>query len=155
MIPPAIAAIQAMVSPAVLITTSAVVGAGLAHLYGAANDRMRSMNRERLELRESTDDAQTDERIAEIDTQLAWLLERHFLLSRAVLFSYAAPLVLVLSVIAIAIGVGTRSQGVGIVADVLVVAGAATLLVGLAYAARANLNSHNAIAYEVRRVRAL
>jgi hypothetical protein len=97
----------------------------------------------------------TQERIAEIDAQLDWLLQRHFLLGRAVLFSYAAPLVLVLSVIAIAIAVGTRSDGVGIAADVLVVGGAATLLVGLAYAAKANVRSHNAIAYEVRRVRAL
>jgi hypothetical protein len=61
----------------------------------------------------------------------------------------------VISVIVIATSVGTRSNGVGIAADILVVAGAVTLLVGLSYAARSNINSERAIGYEVKRVRSL
>jgi Protein of unknown function (DUF2721) len=155
MIPPAISAIQAMLSPVVLITTSAVVGAGISRVTSDVNDRMRSMTSERISLRAGEEGPLTRERIAEIDAQLGLLLERHRLLSRAVLFSYAAPLVLVVSVIVIAIAVSTRSEGVGIVADILIVVGAAILLVGLLYAARANVNSHSAIEYEVKRVRSL
>jgi Flp pilus assembly protein TadB len=155
MIPPAIIAIEAMVSPAVLITTSAVVGAGLSRLAADVNDRMREMTSERFSLRADQEGPLTRERIAEIDTQLGWLLERHRLLSRAVLFSYAAPLVLVLSVIVIAVAVATHSVGVGVVAAVLVAGGAAVLLVGLWYAVRANANSSSAIEYEVQRVRSL
>lgn len=151
----AISAIQAMVSPAVLITTSAILAAGLSSIYGAVNDRMRSMTAERLDLRTGADGTfghpgdespRTRERIAEIDTQLRWLLRRHQLLGRAVLFSYAAPLVLVLSVIVIAVAVGTHNTGLGVVAEVLVIGGAATLLVGLWFAS---------VNYEVQRILSL
>jgi Protein of unknown function (DUF2721) len=155
MIPPAISAIEAMVSPAVLITTGAVVGAGVSRVASDVSDRLRSMTGERISLRAGEDGPLTRERIAEIDTQLGWILERHRLLSRSVLFSYAAPLVLVISVIVIAVAVGTRSQVLGILADIIIVGGAATLLVGLWYAARANINSRSAIEYEVQRVRSL
>lgn len=155
MISPAISAIEAMISPVVLITASAVVGSGLTTLYTAVNERMRSMTRERISLRAGEDSPLTRERIAEIDTQLDWLLDRHRLISRAVQLSYATPFVLTLSVIVIAIGVGTQNEGVGIAADVLVVAGAVTLLVGLWYAARSSVNSERAIEYEVTRVRSL
>ena len=155
MISTAISAIEAMISPVVLITASAVVGSGLTTLFTGVNERLRSMTKERISLRAGEDDPLARERIAEIDTQLGWLLQRHRLLSRAVQFTYAAPFVLVLSVIVIAIAVGTQNEGVGIAADVLVVAGAVTLLVGLWYAARSSVNSERAIEYEVKRVRSL
>lgn len=160
----AITAIEAMVAPAVLITTSAIVAGGLSSMYGSVNDRMRSMSAERLDLRTSADGTfgqlgdsapRTRERVAEIDTQLVLLLRRHRLLARAVLFSYAAPLVLVLSVIVIAIAVGTHSEVVGVAAEILVIGGAATLLIGLWFASRAILVSRDAVNYEVRRILSL
>jgi hypothetical protein len=39
----AITAIQAVVVPAALITTSAILAGGIATMYGAVNDRMRTM----------------------------------------------------------------------------------------------------------------
>ena len=160
----AIDAIQAMVSPAVLITTSAILAAGLSGMYGSVNDRMRSMTAERFELRSGADGGfgqsenelpRTRERIAEIDTQLRWLLQRHRLLGRAVLCTYVAPLVLVLSVIVIAFAVGTHSPAVGVVAEILVISGAATLLIGLWFASRAIIIAGNAVGYEVQRTLSL
>jgi hypothetical protein len=160
----AISAIEAMLSPAVLITTSAILAAGLSSMYGAVNDRMRIMAAERLDLRSGADGTfgqagselpRTRERIAEIDTQLGWLLRRHRLLGRAVLFSYLAPLVLVMSVIVIAIAIGTRSGALGVVAEILVIGGAATLLAGLWFASRAIIIAGNAVDYEVQRVMSL
>jgi len=160
----AISAIQAMVAPAVLITTSAILAGGLSSIYGSVNDRMRSMTAERLDLRTSTNGTfgdlgdslpRTRERIAEIDTQLPWLLRRHRLLGHAVLLCYAAALGLVLSVISIAIAVGTHSVGVGVAAVILVLGGVVTLLIGLGFAARATIISRDAIDYEVLRVLSL
>ena len=159
----AISAIEAMLSPAVLITTSAILAAGLSSMYGAVSDRMRIMSAERLDLRSGADGTfepgselpRTRERIAEIDTQLGWLLRRHRLLGQAVLFSYLAPLVLVLSVIVIAIAIGTRSSALGVVAEILVIGGAATLLAGLWFASRAIIIAGNAVDYEVKRVMSL
>jgi len=160
----AIKAIQAMVAPAVLITTSAIVAGGLSSLYGSVNDRMRSMTAERLELRTTADGTfgdpaqalpRTTERIGEIDAQLPRLLRRHRLLGYAVMCSYGAALGLVLSVIAIAVAVETDSEAAGVVAVVFVIAGAVTLLVGLAVAARAVVLSRDAIDYEVNRVLSL
>jgi hypothetical protein len=152
---PAISAIEAMISPVVLIPASGIIGNGLTSLFVTLNERVRSMTHERINLRAGEDVPLARERIAEIDTHLGWLLQRHRLLSRAVQFTYAAPFVLVLSVIVIAIAVGTGSNDVGIAADVLVVAGAVTLLTGLGYAARSSVRSEKSIEYEVERVRSL
>jgi hypothetical protein len=160
----AISAIQTMVAPAVLITTSAIVAGGLSSMYGSVNDRMRSMTAERLDLRANVDgtfgepdDAlpRTRERIAEIDRQLPWLLKRHRLLGHAVLLCYAAALGLVFSVIGIAIAVGTHNGGAGVAAVLLVIGGAVILLIGLWFAARSVILSRNAIDYEVQRVLSL
>jgi hypothetical protein len=152
---PAISAIEAMISPVVLIPASGIIGNGLTSLFVSLNERVRSMTHERISLRAGEDAPLARERIAEIDTQLGWLLQRHRLLSRAVQFTYAAPFVLVLSVIVIAIAVGTGSNAVGIAADVLVVAGALTLLTGLWYAGRSSIRQEKSIEYEVERVRSL
>jgi hypothetical protein len=48
--PIAVTAIQAMVAPVVLITTAAVLSGGLLAMYGSVNDRMRAMDRERLDI---------------------------------------------------------------------------------------------------------
>ena len=133
-------------------------------MYGSVNDRMRSMTAERLDLRTNADGTfgepgdglpRTRERIAEIDTQLPWLLKRHRLLGHAVLLSYAAALGLVSSVIGIAIAVGTHNGGAGVAAVILVIGGAVTLLIGLWFAARAVIISRDAIDYEVSRVLSL
>lgn len=149
-----------MVAPVVLITTAAILSGGLLTMYGSVNDRMRAMNRERLEiftgaagtLRPAADvPASGQERLTQIDTQLPMLLRRHRLPHDAVLLMYAGVAVLVLSVIAIAIAVTNRSGAVGTAALVLVLAGTVTLLGGLLFAARSIMISADAIDYEVSR----
>lgn len=155
MISTAIRAIEAMISPVILVTASAVVGAGLLNAFGLVNERLHSMTRERIDLRTGEDSQLARERIAEIDMQLDWLLDRHWLLSRAVQFAYAAPVPLVLSVIVIAVGVSAHSEGLGVAAEVLVAAGALTLLASLCYAARSSIRSEKSMNREVGRARSL
>ena len=137
--PIAIRAIEAMVAPVVLITTTAILSGGILSMYGSVNDRMRAMIRERLEsltsdtgalLSVTVLPASSRERLAQIDIQLPMLLNRHRLLKNAVLAIFAAIGVLVLSVIVIGAAVTSGSGGVGVAALALVLAGTTTLLVG-------------------------
>jgi Protein of unknown function (DUF2721) len=156
--PPAITAIQAMVAPGVLITTAAILSGALLGMYGSVNDRMRAMDRERLDtltgaggtlLSAADVPASGRERLTQIDAQLPMLLRRHRLIHNAVLLIYAAVAVLVLSVIVIAVAVTNRSGAAGTVALVLVLAGTVTLLGGLLLAGRSIVISTEAIDYEV------
>ena len=158
--PTAITAIQAMVAPGVLITTAAILSGALLAMYGSVNDRMRAMDRERLEtltgaggtlLSAADVPASGRERATQIDAQLPMLLRRHRLIRDAVLLIFAAVAVLVLSVIVIAVAVTNRSGAAGTVALVLVLAGTVTLLGGLLLAARSIMISAEAIDYEVQR----
>src|SRR5208283_3237373 len=158
--PIAITAIQAMVAPVVLITAAAILSGALLTTYGSVNDRMRAMDRERLEtltgaggtlLSAADVPASGRERLTQIDAQLPMLLRRHRLIHNAVLLLFAAVAVLVLSVIIIAVAVTNRSGAAGTVALVLVLAGTVTLLGGLLLAARSIMISAEAIDYEVQR----
>jgi hypothetical protein len=153
-----------MVAPVVLITTAAILSGALLTMYSAVNDRMRAMDGERLEIltgAAGTLLAAVDvpvaghERLTQIDTQLPMLLHRHRLLHNAVLVIFGGVAVLVLSVIAIAVTVTNSSGVAGTVALALVLAGTATLLAGLLFAARSIMISQDAIDYEVRRALSL
>ena len=151
-----------MVAPVVLITAAAILSGALLAMYGSVNDRMRAMDRERLEtltgaggtlLSAADVPASGRERLTQIDAQLPMLLRRHRLIHNAVLLLFAAVAVLVLSVIAVA--VTNRSGAAGTVALVLVLAGTVTLLGGLLLAARSIMISAKAVDYEVRRTLSL
>ena len=158
--PTAVRAIQAMVAPVVLITTAVILSGGLITMYGAVNDRMRQMTRERLDLLTGIDQSLLSiaslhgprrERLTQIDTQLPMLLRRHHLLRNAVVVVFGCIGVLVISVLAIGVAVTTDSNAVGLAALVLVLTGTAILLLGLLLAARAVMISQDAVAYEVNR----
>jgi len=160
----AIAAIQAMVAPVVLITAAALLSGALLAMYGSVNDRMRAMSHERLDILTGADGtllaaaqvpASGRERLTQIDAQLPMLLRRHRLLHDAVLLMFAGVAVLVLSVIAIGLAVTNRWGPVGIVALVLVLAGTGTLLTGLLFAARSIMVSMDAVDWEVERALSL
>ena len=164
--PIAVTAIQAMVALVVLITTGAILSSALLAMYGSVNDRMRAMDRERLDILTGTSRdccgrpprCQTGwSGAADLknDTEAPMLLRRDHLLHNGVLLIYGAVAVLVLSVIAIGVAVTGRSAGAGTAALVLVLAGTVTLLGGLLFAARSIMISMNAIDYEVRRALSL
>ena len=162
--PIAVTAIQAMVAPVVLITTAAILSGALLTMYSSVNDRMRAMNRERLDILTGTDGTLLSasevppagrERLTQIDTQLPMLLRRHRLLHNAVLVIYTGVAVLVLSVIATGVAVTVRSGAAGTAALVLVLVGTVMLLGGLLFAARSIMISMDAIDYEVRRALSL
>ena len=151
-----------MVAPVVLITAAAILSGALLAMYGSVNDRMRAMDRERLEtltgaggtlLSAADVPASGRERLTQFDAQLPMLLRRHRLIHNAVLLLFAAVAVLVLSVIAVA--VTNRSGAAGTVALILVLAGTVTLLGGLLLAARSIMISAKAVDYEVRRTLSL
>jgi len=153
-----------MVVPVVLITAGGILSNGLLMMYGAVNDRMRAMDRERWQvltgpggslLTPAQVPGSDQERLGEIDRQLPVLLRRHGLLHYAVLLIVCALVVLVLSVIAIAVAVTSRSPAAATAALVLVLAGTATMLAGLLFAARSLAVSRSAIKYEVSRTLAL
>jgi len=153
-----------MVAPVVLITAAAILSGALLTTYGSVNDRMRAMDRERLQtltgaggtLLSAADVPPSGrERLTQIDAQLPMLLRRHRLIHNAVLLLFAAVAVLVLSVIVIAVAVTNRSGAAGTVALVLVLAGTVTLLGGLLLAARSIMISAQAIDYEVQRTLSL
>jgi len=159
-----ISAIQAMVAPVVLITSAALLTGALLATYNSVHDRVRAMDRERLEiLTGAAGDllpvadvpAMGRERLSQIDTQVPRLLRRHRLLHHAVLLIFASIAVLALSVITIAAAVTDGSGAVGIAALVLVLAGTVTLLGGLFFAARSIMVSADAIDYEAERTLAL
>ncbi|MBV8219556.1 MAG: DUF2721 domain-containing protein [Solirubrobacterales bacterium] len=159
MIPTAAQAIEAMVAPVVLITAGAILSNGMLSVSGSVNDRMRTMNRERLGLLTGGGGTQLtiaelgpahQERIGQIDIQMPMLMRRHRLLLDAVLAVYLAVGTLVMAVIVLGIAVTIDSEPAGIVALALVLAGTAGLLTALAVAARSTLLSHDAIDFETK-----
>jgi Protein of unknown function (DUF2721) len=155
-----VSAISAMVAPVVLITTGALLSNGLLVIYGATNDRMREMTRERLEIRtgptgnllsaaECTPAGR--ERLTEINHQLPLILRRHRLTRYAVLLTYSAIGVLVLSVIGIAVAVTRHSETFARTALGLVLAGTVVMLAGLLMASRSLAESADAISWAVKR----
>ena len=162
--PIAVTAVQAMVAPVVLITAAGILSGALLTMYGSVNDRMRAMDRERLDIFTGAAGSLLSaaevppagrERLTQLDAQLPMLLRRHRLLHNAVLLIYAGVAVLVLSVIAIGVAVTGSSGAAGTAALALVLAGTVMLLGGLLFAARSIMISMNAIDYEVRRALSL
>jgi hypothetical protein len=157
-------AISAMVAPVVLLTVGGLLTNGLLTVYGAVNDRMREMTRERIEiltgpagerLEPASVGVMERERLAEIRVQIPMMLRRHRLTRLSVLVIYSAIAVLGLSIVVIAIAVGEHDEVVGRVALGLVLAGTIILLMGIGVAAMSLAKSADAITYAVERTQAL
>jgi hypothetical protein len=157
----AIAAIQAMLAPVVLMTVAAIIAAGIQAMYSGVNDRMRDMAAERFsrlatahgELTRVADlPAAIRERVAEIDTQLPALRRRHRMLRNALLCIYMAVLIVVVAMVLIAISVAVPSPPVGDVALVVVLVATGSLLAGLTLVAAAVRHSADTVDYEIEAV---
>ena len=62
----AVRAIQAMLAPVVLMTTAAILAAGVQAMYAAVNDRMRMMTAERFARLVDTDGELTSVQVLEL-----------------------------------------------------------------------------------------
>lgn len=155
-------AIQTILAPVVIVTSCAILIGGMLTLYGATNDRMRALSRERLDLLRTSGgalsmtiakpDEYTTERLIEIDRQLPQLLSRHKRIHDAILVEYCAILLLVACMFVIAVSVATHSSPVANAALGLFLAGIAVMLAGVGVMAREIWRSHITVAYEVERV---
>jgi hypothetical protein len=160
----AVDAISAMVAPVVLLSVGALLTNGLLMVYGAVNDRLREMTRERIQIltgpaHEKLDPASVGsmdrERLEEIKFQIPLLLRRHRLTRLALLTIYAAVAVLGLSIAVIALAVGEHDEVAGRVALGLVLAGTLIMLGGISVAAFSLGKSAEAITYAVERTQSL
>ncbi len=157
----AISAIQAMLAPVVLMTTSAILAGGVQTMYAQVNDRMRAMAAERLSwLTDTNGDlvavaslpSGARERLSLIDVQLPLLMVRHRKLHNALMFVYLAVLVLVVGMVLIAVSISVPVAAIGDVALVLVLGATLVLLIGVVFLAASVQQSTNAVDFEVQRV---
>jgi hypothetical protein len=137
-----------------MVTACAIILGGLWTHAESINDRLRAMNRERLDLwRQPTADAYTTERLAEIDAQAPVLLRRHHRVRQAIVMAYTAIMVFILSMFAIALAVLRNATGVP--ALLLFLTATLLLLVAVVLAILEIRISHTALEYETNRVEAL
>jgi hypothetical protein len=146
--------IQSILAPVVMVTACAITVGGLMTHYGAVNDRLRSLMRERLDLLREADDADPfkSERLSEIDHQAPELVRRHRLVRDAILAMYGAMVGLVACMFAIAWAAVSGSAVAAVGVLVLFLAGVLGLLVGLFISAFEIRVSHRALDYEIQRV---
>lgn len=143
--------IQIILTPAVMITACAITVGGFWSHVTSINDRIRAMNRERLELwRAATWDAYAIERIQEINEQTPVLVSRHHRVISVIVFMYITILMYILCMVFIA---GTALfQVPATVALFLFLAGTLTLLAAIVLAIFELHSASEALEFEVERV---
>lgn len=161
--------IQIIIAPVVMITACAIALGALQARYGAINDRLRLMARERLDLLRALgvpivpvmpagdaaqrgSDAYAEERLTEIDVQIPQLLRRHRLAHKAVLAVYCAMIVFIGSMFVIAVAVATGAAAAAAVTLIVFFLGMVIFLTGVVLIAEEVRASHRTIQYEVERV---
>jgi hypothetical protein len=137
-----------------MVSACAITVGGLWSHGSSINDRLRAMNRERLELwHMPSRDAYTAERLQEIDTQAPLLVRRHRRVRDSIVLIYAAMLVYILSMFAIAASALLNTNALP--ALLLFLAGTLLLLVAILLAILEIRISQSALEYEVKRVASL
>lgn len=149
-------ALATILTPVVIVTSSAIMANGVLTMYGSVNDRMRAMVAERLRILGPDLAAPTRagdvERLRELDLQLPMLLHRHRLLRDAVLLIYLAIVTIVASMFLVAIAVTASEPWVATAALWVLLGGSVLVAGGLLQTVRAVRKSDNAVHGEVRRV---
>jgi hypothetical protein len=153
--------IQLILAPVVMVTACALILNGVLARYAAVNDRLRALNRERLDLfragsgPEQGGDEVAQERLEEIDEQAPELVRHHKLLHDGLLAVYFAVLVYVADMFVIAWAVAGDSAGWATAALLVFLGATAALLGGVLLTAIEVRTSHRAVQAETARVRAL
>jgi hypothetical protein len=144
--------IQFIVAPVVMIPACALVLNGLLMRYGAVNDRLRLLSRERLELLRGGSDALSAERLKQIDWQLPNLLVRHKQAHDAVLLIYCSIFLFICDMLVIAAQVISGLEWMEVLILGFFLAALLAIMVALAIAVREVYGSHRAIRYECEQV---
>lgn len=146
--------IMFILAPVVMINASAQFLNGLISYYSALNERMRRLSHERLELLRAVQDALNLERLQEIDTELPAMLHRHKMLRNAILLISIAIALYVLTMLLIGLA-AFGALWVEMTALVLFLFSTALMLIGILYKVLEVRSSHDAVAFEVERIRNL
>jgi hypothetical protein len=152
-----------IVAPVVMVTSCAILVGGMLTRYGAVNDRLRLLARERFDLLRGSetgtaspvDHAFSRERLAEIDRQIPDLLRRHRMIRDAILAVYLAIATFVATMFAIALAVVVGANWLGTFVLLTFLAGTAELLFAVVVTTREVRASQQAVAFEVKRVLSL
>jgi hypothetical protein len=156
----AISSIQAMLAPAVLMTTAAITAGGIQTMYSAVNDRMREMTSEKLTRFTGVDGGLLDRRelsataalrVGQIDAQLPLLRQRHRSLRNALQLLYSAIVLVVVTMILIAVAITVPDRIAGTAALVSILAATAVLLAGIGFVGVSVMRSISAVDFEVDR----
>lgn len=151
--------IQAILAPAVMISACAIILGGILGRYATINDRLRALNRERLDLIRSSylqnRDPLTTERLNQIDRQVPSLLHRLKLAHDAVFALYGAIAVFVTTTLVIALAAKINSDVVATIALVMFLGGMGVLFAGLALTLLEVGLAQRAITYEILQVASL
>jgi hypothetical protein len=149
--------IQPILAPVVMVTSCAILLGGLLSRYSIINDRIRSLNRERLDLlRAGTDPSGLNhERMTEIDVQAPELLHRLRIGHRAIGAVYSAILIFILDMFIIALVAFTGQTWTIVLALGVFFAGLISVCIGVASVAYELQMAMTSIAYEVEKVRSL
>ena len=148
--------IQLILAPAVMVSACALLVGGLSTRSNIINDRLRSLNRERLEvLRNYTNLALAGERLSEIDYQLPDLRRRLLVSNRALLAAYSAILIFVSDMLLIAVAALTGSVLIAIIALVVFLTATATLGLAAVFTILEVRSSVRSVLFEVDRVSSL
>ncbi len=149
-------ALATILTPVVIVTSSAILANGMLTMYASVNDRMRAMAVERLDILgpdlQAPQRAGAVERLRELDRQLPELLRRHRLLRDALFLTYVAIVTIVASMFLVAISVTGDEAWVATAALWVLLCGSLLLAGGLLQTVRAVRKSDEAVEGEVRRV---
>jgi hypothetical protein len=146
--------IMFILAPVVMINASAVFFNGLLSDNAVLNDRMRKLAFEKLDLLRAAQDALSLERLQEIDAELPAMLHRHKLLRNAVLLISIAIALYVLTMLLIALAV-FGVLWIETAALLFFLFSTALILIGIFYKVLEVRSSHDAVAFEVERIRNL
>lgn len=149
--------LQLVLAPVVMVSACAILLGSILARYSTINDRLRVLNRERLDLLPSTADPAglNDERLRQIDAQTPTLLHRLRIGHQALGSIYTAILLFILDMVIIALVDFTNQVWAVVAALVVFFLGLISLGVGVLLVARELRMAMISITYEVERVRAL
>lgn len=149
--------IQLIIAPVVLITACMLFQNGVLLRYSSIGQSIRLLAHERFELLRlgKVEDTFSLERLQVIDRQLPLLIRRHRLIQKAVLVTYSAIAIFILTMFAIALTVAFNAGTIATLTLAMFLLGTGVLLMGIFFIALEIRISHQALCYEVHQITSL